>query len=359
MAKDKSSFSANKQWINSESFWNLFCFFERLNTKTDIANLYLDLEVDESMIHQILYFYQNLGVHFQFEYEKDHRGNILKRFILPPKERPKNEMKIGLSEWKALQAHFPFLAGLSLPAFQQTLSKKMAEVDHNNPRFDLVKTDSNHKENNGKKNGERKVLEKMSLSLEKLALEDDLKQAEDKNIIARIEKCLAEKMVIELDTAILGSKKVYPLRMVYLGEQLYLIAEDLKNLSFINIPVSEIYFLKENWEHFHESQLSLVEMNQFINGIRMLQDQQMRLIVKFKGQQRIDPPDQYHFFTNPYIVTNHEGDFIWAATTEISQKIYQWLMSYGDHIEILGPVDFAQNFSEYCQRQKRVLKKTG
>lgn len=349
MAQDQKYRLAAKQWIDSESFWNLFCYLELLPAKMEVSHLFLDLEVEESMYHRVLFFYQKLGVQFEFEYEKDQEGNILKRFILPPKQRLQTDTKMGQTEWMELLAHFPFLLGLNYHSFLQTLAKKMIELEAKSFVHSSLK---------GSLNGRHKPL-----SLEQLKCEDDLKAEETQEMVERIEKCLLEKMVIELDSTNLGHKKVFPLKLVFLADHLQLIAEEIQNDAddgtIIHIPVNEIYFLKENWEEDYESHYGVLEINQFINGLRVIQDHQVRLIIKFKGQQFIDPPDQYHHFTNPYIVANNEGDYIWAATTEISQKIYKWLMSFGERIEILDPQSFKLNFEEYCQKNKTVLKKTG
>ena len=55
------------------------------------------------------------------------------------------------------------------------------------------------------------------------------------------------------------------------------------------------------------------------------------------------------------MVTNAEGEHIWAASVEPSDEIFQWVYELGADVEILDPSAFKKEFLNYCEAKLKKL----
>jgi hypothetical protein len=129
------------------------------------------------------------------------------------------------------------------------------------------------------------------------------------------------------------------------------VGEDIHNKILKFFPISEIRDI-DDLNISYEANLSQLEVNEFINDMRIINGHQERLIIKFHAKAEVDVLPAYHYLHNPYVTTNSEGDMIWAATIEMCDEIFTWLYEMKDHVEILDPGFVKKEFAQYCEFQK-------
>ena len=94
-------------------------------------------------------------------------------------------------------------------------------------------------------------------------------------------------------------------------------------------------------------------------AIRSITGNEERLVLRISSPEKVNLKPQYHFLGSPYVTTNTEGEFIWAASVEVSSELFRWLDSIKDEIEILDPQEVKEEFENFLvsESANRPLKK--
>jgi hypothetical protein len=146
--------------------------------------------------------------------------------------------------------------------------------------------------------------------------------------------------------------QVYPIKIVFLEGHLGLIARSLNDGCLVKFPLGEIYQLPMSW---HKGDLSKIsetpnyDIENFITGIRLILEVEVRLILKIYNLSEFHLDVPYHFFRSATMVTNSLGESIWAAHIEPSYDICQWIYKMGSNVEILDPVKFKKYYLNYLE----------
>ncbi len=145
------------------------------------------------------------------------------------------------------------------------------------------------------------------------------------------------------------SEDIYPHRVVFLEGALAVVSESLADGRLFSFYLHDINNLdvKEGTKEKHYSD---VEIDDYIVQIRQMNEKQIRLIIKIYPSHNFKVDLPYQFFESPYMVTNPEGNCIWAVTMEPNEAIFNWLYEQKDFIEILDPEEFRESFFNYCNQ---------
>ena len=84
-------------------------------------------------------------------------------------------------------------------------------------------------------------------------------------------------------------------------------------------------------------------------------ENQIRLVLKISRQQKFSLNFDDKYFHSPCLFTNPAGDFIWAATIEPCNEVFEWLCELGPAVEILDPTNFKIEFIKYCEHKLKKL----
>jgi hypothetical protein len=93
----------------------------------------------------------------------------------------------------------------------------------------------------------------------------------------------------------------------------------------------------------------------FIRALRAMADNETRLVLKIKNPERFQLMPDYQFLGKPCLITNPEGDLIWAAWVEPGEEIFEWLMQMENYVEILEPSEFILDYAAYCEEKERKM----
>lgn len=172
-----------------------------------------------------------------------------------------------------------------------------------------------------------------------------------KEIASDLQRCIENHKNCYLTFNSSLEMEVFPWRLLFFENNLVLVAEELKTKRLLTIDVSEISEMEIRGNDYH-SLFSRLEVEDFINAMRLVDGSDERLVIKIHYGNEIAMPSDYIFLGNPYTTTNQYGDIIWAATVERSNYLYEWLYSIKEKIDILDPSSIKDGFDDYCQSRK-------
>lgn len=200
-------------------------------------------------------------------------------------------------------------------------------------------------------NGPIKVVMELLNQLE--AWDQELSETQQVMIKA-LEESINKCELVSLNTFEEKSYLLHPCKVLHLEGQLSLIAEDSQDHCLIIVPLKDV----SDFEAVPSSKLPNVtafEVEEFIAAIRAMNEKETRLILKIHDPGSINLFPDHHFLGKPCMITNPNGDLIWAAYVEPCEALFDWLMTLGRKVEILDPVKFKDEYLMYCEEKLRKI----
>ncbi len=195
-------------------------------------------------------------------------------------------------------------------------------------------------------NGPVKAIMKILGSLE--VWSEELTSREQ-NFVSILEGLTSEKKIAKIKT---DSKiyTVFPCKVIHIEGELSVIAEDTVDHCLSVLPmkiISEVEAISTT----SSPRMTEFEIEEFISAIRGMNEKEARLILKIHDPVAVNLFPLHHFLGKPCMITNPNGDLIWAAYVEPCPALYDWLISLGKHVEILDPLNFKQEYLTYCEEK--------
>jgi hypothetical protein len=325
----------NSEIMDNPKFWEILEGLSKQEESIGFKRLCQHYKITTSMLNSFLSFLNQVGYPIKRE-EVD--GTLM---VIPPTEQPKFTMHFNLFEWLAFQAHFPTIGECYEKPFAKPIVQLISAYEDQYKDSELFSPLT--------------VLDAIADS----SLDGSFSVADEqtplKHHIELIEACLLEDRYLKLHLK--GDKviDVYPRKIVHLDGHLSLIGEDLSDCCIFNLFIKEITHI-ENLSVEYKKNFSNLEINEFINSIRVISENELRLILKIHDMTQINlEPSHLHMGT-PTMVTNSDGDHIWAASVEPCEAVFEWIFTMGRSVEILDPSGFRQEYLDYCVEK---LKKAG
>ena len=142
--------------------------------------------------------------------------------------------------------------------------------------------------------------------------------------------------------------------MLHLEGQLSLIGEDVQDRCLMVIPLKDV----KNFEALNSHsrpRVTVFEIEEFITSVRSRGEKETRLILKIHDTESTNLFPDHHFLGKPCMITNPNGDLIWAAYVEPCEALFEWLISLGKKVEILDPGLFKEEYLLYCEDKLRKI----
>lgn len=173
-------------------------------------------------------------------------------------------------------------------------------------------------------------------------------------LVTQLDQSVERKQMITISNSHGKSYSLFPCKIIHLEGKLSMIAEDIHDHCLIVMALDEIVEL-----NFLESssgpRVSAFELEEFINAIRSMSEKETRLILKIHDPQSVNLFPDHHFLGKPCMITNPNGDLIWAAYVEPCEDLFEWLLSLGSNVDILDPGRFKDEFLSYCEEKLRKI----
>lgn len=174
-----------------------------------------------------------------------------------------------------------------------------------------------------------------------------LEKSEYRELVTDLQNCIETGRTCLIKFLDNSEMEVYPWRNLFFESNLSVIVEDVKTKRLITIEIEQVLDLEVRGDGYR-SMFSRLEVEGFINSMRMVAGSDERLIIKIQCGAEIKMPSELIFLGNPYTTTNQYGDIIWAASVEKSGYLFEWLYSIRDKIDILDPSSIKSEFERFC-----------
>jgi hypothetical protein len=173
-------------------------------------------------------------------------------------------------------------------------------------------------------------------------------------MVKDLEEAIMDKKLLNVNTFDEKSFSLYPCKVLHLEGSLSLIGEDSQDHCLLILPLKDV----EKFEAIETTsgpKVTPFEIEEFITAVRSMSEKETRLILKIHDPQSTNLFPDHHFLGKPCMITNPEGDLIWAAYVEPCEALYEWLMTLGRKVEILDPINFREEYLAYCEEKLRKI----
>ncbi len=327
-----SRFQAMKQAysgpIDHPAFWNFMSLLEEAQGPLSLETVCGELEISDAELSVFLTFLAKL------EYNVEIKLSDGERLLIPPASSARIAFDFSLKEWLAFQAHFPDMCSSEERPFHEIFVEKMAQVEGQNPEYDLFR-----------------ALEEEGEEIALLKGEIGELGERKPEILPKLYHAASAKQVIKTTLSDGRSFDFYPHKIVYLDGGLSIIGEDTKDRSLLTFYIESIETLEIDDETSYRANFTPHEVYDFIAAIRAVSGVEERLVLKVLGEGNLDFKPPFIHLGNPYITENLEGERIWAANVECSPELFAWLYQMRASIQILDPIHLANEFEDYCHQR--------
>lgn len=301
------------KYIEDSAFWKILSEFESTTNSIKMENICEKFSVNEDEIFDIVSYLDS----FDYKVKVSDKKGV--RYLIPPEEKINIQFNFSFVEWLAMQSHFPKMSELADMPFHDLLANKLGEVESIYPKLDIF--------NN--------------------------QYQDSAGAISIIKTALNEKNTLNFTLSKNINIDIYPHQLVFIDGQLSVVGEEKNDRCLIYFEINTIIDVKSNESSNYIPNFGSVEVNDFVMAIRSVEGAEVRLILKVNSMaENLDLKPEYHLLGNPYITCNMEGDFIWAATVEVSNELFEWLHSIDSFIEILDPEKLKSEYEEYIGNNK-------
>lgn len=311
--------------IKDEQFWSSLKIILEAKYPCEISSLAKKSSLKVSELHFYLNFIREIGVGVELIENDD------KKLVSLTNTDASFKLEFSLYEWLGFQAHFQVMINDKNKVINDVIRNKLASAEYKYRDYDLFSPLQTLQEVIGQHEGS--LLESVGSSTG--------------GILEFLEESVVAKRSISLKTS-QGNLRVYPYKIAYIDGGLNLIVEELTDKCLSSVYLNDIISFYELEENYHPS-YSIMEVEDFISSMRAMSENQVRLVLKIYSTECFSLKFNKMFLEKPCLFTNPEGDFIWAATLEPSQEIFEWLTELGESVEILDPVNFKVKFLRYCE----------
>ncbi len=176
----------------------------------------------------------------------------------------------------------------------------------------------------------------------------------EQKFVQTLDEAAKKKQLLQITASDERVYTVFPCKVVHLEGQLSLIAEDFRDhclMVFSIKDLTEAMLIPTS----AESRSTQYELEEFISCIRAMNEKETRLILKIFDPEKINLFPDFHFLGKPCMITNPNGDLIWAAYVEPCEALFDWVSTLGPQVEILDPTKFKDQYLKYCEDKLRKI----
>lgn len=173
-------------------------------------------------------------------------------------------------------------------------------------------------------------------------------------MIHKMEEAIILKQQLNITSYEGRNYTFFPCKVLHLEGHLSLIAEDAQDHCLVVLPLKDVN-LYEAFGTTSKPKITPFEIEEFIAAIRAMNEKETRLILKIHDPESANLFPDYQFLGKPCMITNPNGDLIWAAYVEPCDALFEWLITLGKKVEILDPIKFKDEYLSYCEEKLRKI----
>ncbi len=307
-------------------YWKLISTIDSINEDVSFTELisHLGIQYTVSDIEEVVSFLKQFGHPVKIEQKTNDAWIVLTG------KKPQFKMNVSLSEWLAMQAHFPLFDENKGKAVYNTLAECFTRLEKKYPEADLY----HYLE-------EEKTMGRATSEL-----------CHDKSKLLKVinEVCLRDEQ-IHIMTKDQRKSDIFIHKVVYIDGVLSIVGEDTNDRCLSCIDIEEIESYSIDHGDSYRANFASAEVDDFICAVRSISGNEQRLVMKVSAPDKVNLKPDFHFLGNPFVTTNIEGEFIWAASVEVSNELYKWLATIYSDIDIIDPSQVKDGLESFMEQK--------
>jgi hypothetical protein len=304
--------------LGLDQFWTIVRNLEALNEKTTLEDFKtkFDIYADDRIVLEIISFMEKFDYHIKVNKNEEY---VL---IHPAVDKSEVNIPFSFTDWLALQS---CLLNRDNDKPFEILKEKTQNLNEQNNYWDLYKT------------------------LEKELMVDNQEETSRQFIIKKLEQANKDNCLAFVKFNDGKAYEIYIHNIIILDGRLSVIAEEVIDRCLISFFITDVLEVSSRPEHTYQANYSPIQVEDFIAGMRAVIDNEERLVLKIYNPEKVNLNPPYHFLGSPYITSNSSGDYIWAASVEVSDELFSWLKMIKDDVEIIDPEPIKKEFEKYLE----------
>jgi hypothetical protein len=323
---------SSSSMLDQSKFWEIVKYLVQMDSTETFDEICENLSITKRQLNSFINFLKEVDYHLEYSSVQGAQK------LSPPESKPTIKMEFTLLEWLQFQAHFPTFSKDEGKPFHEDVRNKLASMENQYADHDIFQPLG--------------LLEKLTEQSKPRVLEDG--EVLPVNEVAAFieESILDEKCVnVQIENR---TMTIYPRKIVFLDGELAIVAEGLHDKCLLNLAIKDIKTIHED-ESEWKPIFSKLEVDDFIVGLRLISGSEVRLVLKVFSYEKFDSAIKHQFLGNPCMITNPQGEIIWAASIEPSNEIFEWLQELGTDVEIMDPMSFKKEFLKYCETKLKKI----
>ncbi|MFZ8934792.1 MAG: hypothetical protein ACO20H_07130 [Bacteriovoracaceae bacterium] len=318
-----------KSLLFDNNFWEVLALIARMDDDEDLEKVFHEIPVSEQSLNKIFEFIK----HFNFEIKI--KGPKHNKCIVIPKKEELTQFIFSFSDWLSLQYTFLKEEREAFEYFQNFVQNKVNEIKIRFPGYNLFNfpAGANHEDSF-----------------------PDLVNLLGEDFIQRLETSILKGENISIELHDHYKTEICPRRMLFIEDQLSVVGEDVSENCLTYFSLNDVRSFMVMTGKSHEKIYTNIQVNDFISQIRKLSGNESRIILRILSSNEIEFNPPFHLMENPCLITNYEGQKIYAATVEVCDEFFNWYHEHSDSFEILEPKSLKSSYEDYLNRKVPSLK---
>jgi len=307
-------------------YWKLLTTIDSINQDVSFSELasHLGLQYTATDIEEAVAFLKHFGHPIKMETKSQDNWIILTG------KKPQFKMNLSLTEWLALQSHFPLMEENKGKAIYNTMANCLNRMEKKYPEADIFNYIDEER------------------SMKKVTRELD----HDKDKLLKIiNNAHLKDEHLYFESRDMRKNEVFIHKIVYIDGILSIIGEEVNDRCLTCIDINEIQAYSIEQGNNYRPNYASAEVDDFITAIRSISGNEQRLVMKVSSPEKVNLKPDFHFLGNPYITTNTEGEFIWAASVEVSHELYNWLATIYSDIDVIDPKTVKEELESFMENK--------
>lgn len=318
-------------------YWKLITTIDSLNQDVSFSELisHMGIQYSTKDIEDVVVFLKRFGHPVKLEQKvSKSTKKTNETWIILTGKKPTFKMNLSLTEWIAMQSHFPLLDENKGQAIYNTLANCLNRLETKYSEADLFNYIDDEKI--------------MAAAIHEIGHDKE-------NLLKVINEAMIKDEKIHFMTHDQKKHDIFIHKVVYIDGILSVIGEETNDRCLTCVDIDQIKTYQLEQESHYRANFAVAEVDDFIAAVRAISGNEQRLVMKVTSPDKVNLNPDFHFLGNPFVTTNTEGEFIWAASTEVSEELYKWLASIYSDITVIDPKEVHDGLESFME-QKDALK---
>ena len=320
-----------KSLLFNNNFWEIIALIARSDNQENLERVFKEVPLSHKELDQIFEFIQS------FDFDIRIKRNGTSHIIQIPCQKEKLQFILSFSDWLSLQYHFINSEPEAEQYFKKFVTNKIEEIKLKFPGYNFFNFPDHKKPGSDF---------------------PELRNMLGESFVESLEACIFDGLSLTANFRNGQSIDLYPKRVLFIEDNLSLVGEDIHDKCLTYFSLRDLKSFQTLKDKKYKSNFTNLEINDFISQIRMMNGKEVRLILRVIPGEEVELNPPFHLMGNPCLITNFQGQKIYAATVEITDEFFNWYHENSQTLEIIEPIKIQEAYQDFLSRKTELFKKS-